>query len=185
MGKTADAEEIFILDLDGTIKLSTLAADEGKPQADPAVLHRGSSHTTVQNVYTSVSPVGRPSRSRRPLFDQDGGGQRVAVLAANLSLQRLDRIVQERTGLGETGRTYLVGPDGRLIQGTTSGRCRDRRRLAGDPHGPHPADGQGLYPDDRGTAVIGVYRWLSERGAGLLAEISQDEAFGSARQLAR
>ena len=44
--------------------------------------------------------------------------------------------------------------------------------------------GQGLYADDRGTAVVGVYRWLGDRGAGLLAEISQDEAFGSARQLA-
>ena len=32
--------------------------------------------------------------------------------------------------------------------------------------------------------VIGVYRWLADRGAGLLAEVSQDEAFASARQLA-
>ncbi len=44
--------------------------------------------------------------------------------------------------------------------------------------------GQGLYVDDRGTPVIGVYHWIADRGAGLLAELSQDEAFGSARQLA-
>jgi hypothetical protein len=36
----------------------------------------------------------------------------VAVLAANLSLERVDRIVLERTGLGATGRAYLVDADG-------------------------------------------------------------------------
>ncbi len=32
--------------------------------------------------------------------------------------------------------------------------------------------------------VIGVYTWLPDRASGLLAEMSQDEAFGPARQLA-
>ena len=185
VSKTADAEEIFILGLDGTIQLSTLGGDEGKTQADKTYFADGSSHTTVQNVYTS-DLTGRPTITvATPLFDQDGGGQRVAVLAANLSLQRLDRIVQERTGLGDTGRTYLVGPDGRLIQGSVSG---------GDPLATvdsagiravlRQEDGKSLYADDRGTPVVGVYRWLGDRGAGLLAEISQDEAFRSTRELA-
>ena len=39
-------------------------------------------------------------------------------------------------------------------------------------------------PTRLGVPVIGVYRWLPDRGAGLIAEMSQDEAFGSARQLA-
>ncbi len=185
VGKTADAEEIFILDLDGNIRLSTLAGDEGKAQATESFFTDGSSHTTVQNVYTS-DLTGRPTITvATPLFDQDGGGQRVAVLAANLSLQRLDRIVQERTGLGETGRTYLVGPDSRLIQGTVAGAVGAG---AVDSTGIEAVlaqrSGQGLYDDDRGTPVVGVYQWLGDRGAGLLAEISQDEAFGSARQLA-
>ena len=185
VGKTADAEEIFILDLDGTIRLSTLAGDEGKAQATESFFSNGSSHTTVQNVYTSAL-TGRPTITvATPLFDQDGGGQRVAVLAANLSLQRLDRIVQERTGLGDTGRTYLVGPDSRLIQGTVAAGGGP---AAVDSEGIRTVlryqSGQGLYVDDRGTPVVGVYQWLADRGAGLLAEISQDEAFGSARQLA-
>ena len=32
--------------------------------------------------------------------------------------------------------------------------------------------------------VIGVYRWLPDREAAIVAEISQGEAFASARQLA-
>jgi PAS domain S-box-containing protein len=178
----SDAEEIFILDLNGTVRLSTLARDEGASQASQSFFAGGSSQPTVQNVYTS-SLSGRPTITvATPLFDKNGAGQRVAILAANLSLQRVEAIVQGRTGLGQTGRTYLVGPDHQLIQGaTTAAATVDspgiRNVLAGQ-------NGQGLYLDDRGIPVIGVYRWLNDRGAGLLAEMSQNEAFGSARDLA-
>jgi len=33
------------------------------------------------------------------------------IVAAKLSLEQINSIMQERTGLGETGETYLVGPD--------------------------------------------------------------------------
>ena len=120
-----------------------------------------------------------------PLFDQNGGGQRVAVLAANLQLERLDRIILERTGLGETGQTYLVGGDSRFVH--------ERMNTGADANGVHSAgiddavagnNGQGLYADYRGVPVIGVYRWLPDREAAIVAEISQGEAFASARQLA-
>ena len=45
-------------------------------------------------------------------------------------------------------------------------------------------NGQGLYSDYRGVPVIGVYEWLPQRDAAIVAEISQDEAFQSARGLA-
>jgi len=184
VSRTADAEEIYILDLDGTIRLSTLAADEGTSQASEPFFQDGSSHTTVQNVYTSTLTHLPTITVATPLFDQNGQGQRVAVLAANLSLQRVDRIIAERTGLGDTGRTYLVGPDHRLIQGTTTGGSTSTVDSTGITDVLAQHDGQGLYLDDRGVPVIGVYRWLANRGAGLMAEIGQDEAFGSARELA-
>ncbi|MBI2763236.1 MAG: response regulator [Chloroflexi bacterium] len=181
VSQTADAEEIFILDLSGTIRLSTLAQDEGVSQANQTFFAEGSFQPTVQNVYTS-SLTGRPTITiATPLFDRNGAGQRVAVLAANLSLQRVDKIVREGTGLGSTGRTYLVGPDHRVIEGTASGAFVDSPGISDVLA---RKDGRGLYVDDRGTPVIGLYRWLGDRGAGLLAEISQEEAFSPARALA-
>ena len=154
--------------------------DEGTSQAERAVLRRRLVPARPSRTSTPRRLTNRPTITvATPLFDQNGGGQRVAVLAANLSLARLDRIVQQRTGLGETGRTYLVGPDRRLIQRRRPQLRRASCRLPGDPRGPSQRqDGQGLYADDRGVPVIGVYRWLGDRGAGLIAEISQDEAFG-------
>src|SRR5262245_9183697 len=104
VAQTADAEEIYVVGLDGTIRLSTLADHESASVGAEDFFATGQSHTFVQNAYRS-SLTGRPTITiATPLFDKNGKGQRVAVVAANLSLQRVDRIVLERTGLGETGR---------------------------------------------------------------------------------
>ena len=181
----ADAQELMILDLDGTVRLSTVPALEGIVQKDAPYFTRGTSHTTVQNVYASELTGSPTITVASPLFDQNGGGQRVAVLAANLQRERLDRIILETTGLGETGQTYLVGGDSRFVH--------ERMNTGADADGVHSAgiddavaghNGRGLYADYRGVPVIGVYRWLPEREAAIVAEISQGEAFASARQLA-
>ena len=100
VSQTADAEEIYVLDLDGKVRLSTLAEHEGISQADEEFFATGSSHTTVQNAYRSTLTNLPTITVATPLFDQDGGGRRVAVLAANLSLQRIDRIVLDSMCMG-------------------------------------------------------------------------------------
>ncbi len=42
---------------------------------------------------------------------RDANGSLIGVLAYQLSLENIDRIMHERTGLGETGETYIVGDD--------------------------------------------------------------------------
>lgn len=41
-------------------------------------------------------------------------GEMVAVLAIQVSLKDINAIMQERTGMGQTGETYLVGTDNRM-----------------------------------------------------------------------
>lgn len=40
--------------------------------------------------------------------------QLVAIIVGQLSITPIDRIMRERSGMGETGETYLVGPDFRM-----------------------------------------------------------------------
>ena len=183
--QTSDAQEFMIVDLDGTIRLSTVPAHEGLSQADQYFFRNGVSHTTVQNSYKSPL-TGLPTITiSNPLFDADGRGRRVGVLAGNLNLERIDRIVLERTGLGEGGATYLVGLDhrflhARLNQGANANGVNSDgilQALAGNSD-------QALYTDYQGVPVIGVYRWLAEHGAALLVELPQAEAFAPAQQLA-
>jgi methyl-accepting chemotaxis protein len=43
-----------------------------------------------------------------PLF---ASGELVGVLAVQISIDKINAVMQERSGMGETGETYLVGPD--------------------------------------------------------------------------
>ena len=116
-----------------------------------------------------------------PLFDQSG--QRIGVVAAVLNLERLDRIVLERTGLGDSGDTYLVGTDSRFVHARLLGEYPDPVTSDGIEQAIAQREGQGLYDSYEGVPVIGVYHWLPEVGTALMAEMSQNEAFQPARQL--
>jgi methyl-accepting chemotaxis protein len=48
----------------------------------------------------------------KPIIDSDG--KQLGVMVFQLSLQAINEIMQESTGMGETGETYLVGPDKRM-----------------------------------------------------------------------
>ena len=183
--QTSDAQEFMILDLDGVVRLSTLSTHEGKSQADEFFFTNGVSHTTVQNAYES-SLTNLPTITiSNPLFDADGRGRRVGVLAGNLSLERIDRIVLERTGLGEGGATYLVGNDHRFIHARLNqGEYASGVTSTGIDLALAEGSGRALYTDYRGVPVIGVYRWIAEHEAALMVELPQAEAFAPAQELA-
>jgi len=181
VSKTADAQEFLVLDLDGNILVSTVAEHEGLSQADEPWFVEGSSNTYVQPVSQGALSDSSVITIATPLFDQSG--QRIGVVAAVLNLERLDRIVLERTGLGDSGETYLVGTDGRFVHARLLGEYPDPVSSSGIERAIAQQEGQGLYESYEGVPVIGVYRWLPEVGSALMAEMSQDEAFQPARQL--
>ena len=117
-----------------------------------------------------------------PLFDRDG--EQVAVVAGVLNLARLDQIILQETGLGETGEAYLVGSDGGPVHASMRGEFPDGVSSDGIDRALVQTEGQGLYENYRGVPVMGVYTWQPEVGSALLTEISQQEAFAPARQVA-
>lgn len=185
-------QEIFILDQKGNIIISTDNTHVGENRADEYYFVRGQelifpASTFVQNVY--ISPVtGKPTMTIVvPFFGVSG--QRLGLLAAHLYLERMNRIILNRTGLGESGETYLVDRGNTFVS-----EARFRSQQIEFPQGIHTegidaavagTDGSGLYLNYEGVPVIGVYRWLDDREMALLAEMRQDEAFAPAQQLAQ
>ena len=47
-----------------------------------------------------------------PLFSKD---EFLGVIIVDLDLEKLFKITQDRTGLGKTGKTYLINKDGYII----------------------------------------------------------------------
>ena len=182
---TSDAQELMILDDTGRVRLSTAPENEGRSQARELFFRRGVSHTTVQNPYRSSLTGGPTITVSTPVFTESGLGQRVGVLAANLNLARLDRIVLPTAGLGSTGTSYLVGPDHRFVHEIlNTGKARGGLHSTGIDRALEHASGEGLYDNYLGVPVIGVYRWLPDHNAALVVEMSQHAAFAPARRLA-
>src|SRR5215218_1597620 len=183
VSQTADAQELLVLDLDGRVVVSTVPDHERLDQKGEEYFTRGASSTYVHPVAPSPLTARPTITVATPLFDRNG--QRIGVVAANLNLERLDRIVLPATGLGRTGQSYLVGSDGRFVHSrlSTGANARGVSSQAID-RGLDEREGQGLYESYAGVPVIGVYHFLDEIGAVLVAEQSQNAAFAPARRLA-
>jgi PAS domain S-box-containing protein len=178
-------EEIFIIDLNGTVVVSSDRMHEGQSVASDLSFTEGRSKTLATPVYP-VSPDEKPFIVIvTPLFDMQG--KRTGVLASYISLTHVDRIILERTGLGRSGETYLVDRNRRVVSETplmengTSSRMVMSEGIDAALGG---NDGSGLYRNYAGIPVIGVYHWVDNQNVALLTEMSQDEAFAPARDLA-
>jgi signal transduction histidine kinase/CheY-like chemotaxis protein len=120
---------------------------------------------------------------------RDRAGQRQGVILADLNFEGIAQVVGKRAGLGKMGETYLVGS---LVNQNTF-ISREQLDLPTDPQqlrsqgidqAMQGRSGMGLYRNYGGIPVLGVYRWLENQNLALFAEISQEEAFRPARQLA-
>ncbi|BAT56892.1 histidine kinase (plasmid) [Nostoc sp. NIES-3756] len=182
--------EIYILDRSNRIILSTDRKREGQYELLGNI-------TYVEDVKLGykldpifyVSPVtGKPSVTLATEL-RDKAGVRQGMILAHVSLDQIDQIVRERTGLSESGETYLVGS---LITKNTfisQTPTKNKNFLNGiSSKGIDAAmsgsTGSGLYKNYAGVPVIGVYRWLNDQDLALLVEMGQAEAFAPARHLA-
>jgi len=182
ISQTADAEEYLVLDQSGRVRLSTTASHEGVSQAHESYFQQAADAVTVVQPIANSSMTGGPTITiATPLFDNDG--QEIGELAANLSLERLDGIVLQATGLGDSGQMYLVAPNhqfvGQRLQAGTKGAVHS----LGIDQGLKDGSGHALYRDYHGIPVIGSYAWLDGPGAVLVAEMNQHAAFAPARRL--
>ncbi len=180
-----DLQEIFILaDEDGKVVFSTNPDHEGEYRNAERYFAQGKSATFVQNVYPSPE-TSKPSMTiATPLLDESG--QRLGVVAIHLNLDRMDKIILERAGLGETGETYLIDSYHRFVSGERFGReaFATSAHSEGIDAALQGIDGWGSYQNYAGVPVIGVYRWIEDREIALLAEMHQQEALAPARRLA-
>jgi signal transduction histidine kinase/CheY-like chemotaxis protein len=182
--------EIFILNRSNQVILSTNKDRIGQYEvlANISYIENVEIGNTFAPIFY-VSPVtGKPSVTlASPLRNQQG--ERQGVILAHLNLERIDQIIRERTGLGESSETYLVGS---LITKNTfiskeennTQEYPDGVSSKGIDEAMRGISSRGLYRNYAGVLVIGVYSWLNDQDLALLVEMEQEEAFAAAHQLA-
>ena len=114
----------------------------------------------------------------RPLLQ---GGEVIGVVALQLPVDRLNAILQERAGLGESGETYLVGADHLMRTDSRFTKESTLLQLAVDTEGVREglqgSAGVKVIDDYRGVPVWSAYAPLDVAGLDwvLLAEIDEAE----------
>jgi PAS domain S-box-containing protein len=164
----------------GRIVFSTDVASEGQFRVLDSEFLEGTRGMSIQNVHPSPITLDPTMSISAPLFTR--GGTAVGVIVVTLSLDSMDRIIQDRTGLGATGEAYLVDRFSTFVSGSRFGRANYPRGVhsrgidAALKHG----SGSGSYLNYDGVPVIGAYRWIEARDIALLVEVSRAEAFHAA-----
>ncbi len=117
-----------------------------------------------------------------PLFD---GKEKIGVLIFQMPVSKIDAVMQDRSGLGETGETYLVGAD-KLMR--SNSRFSEKPTifiqkvdtLAVKEAGEGKTDSK-IVKDYRGVPVLSAYAPFKVLGLNwsILAEIDEAEAFAA------
>lgn len=176
-------EEMFIMNLQGRVILSTDPTQEGKVHIRESYFQPALEGPYVQPPSYSPSLEETSVLSARPL--KDTSGSTIAILVGRTNIDALNEVMLERAGLGETGETYLVGNNHVLL---TDSRFKAQERIYAHTQGADAAikdhiNGAGQYQSYRYIPVVGVYRWLPELQVALMAEQSTDEAYRGITQI--
>ncbi|HTO27320.1 MAG TPA: methyl-accepting chemotaxis protein, partial [Devosia sp.] len=131
--------DLYLFDLKGFMVYSVNKAEdfgtsfaEGGPLATSSLGQVFQQAVAIENpddlVFADFAPyqaaAGLPaSFFAKPVFNAQG--RKVGVLAIQLPSERLDAVIGDRTGLGETGEVLVVGPDGLLRSDSTFTEAND------------------------------------------------------------
>jgi GAF domain-containing protein/HAMP domain-containing protein len=168
--------EMFLLDLEGATILSSVGTT-GRLYGEQFFFQRGLAGPYTEATFcTELLPP--QVISVRPVLSEQGDV--LGVLGCRVDTSVLRGITLERTGLGNTGESYMVGPgsvactdllmaeSGILVKSLGAQKAIEER-----------AAGSLAYDNYAGKPVVGAYRWLPRLGVALLAEQEQREAFAA------
>lgn len=103
-------EELLVLDLQGRVMASTFPEHAGHSASDLDYFKSGLGTTYTQPVFQSPITGQLTTVISTPIRDADR--QPIGVLAARLNLSRFFRLINDVTGLGQTGETMV----GRVVE---------------------------------------------------------------------
>lgn len=147
----------------------------------------GNSDFTMLEDFAYYPPSkGAASFVASPIFDDEGI---IGVLIFQLPIDQINVIMQERSGMGESGETYLVGSD-KLMR--SDSRFSDESTIFKQKIDPDTANkalngnsGIETTPDYRGVPVLSAYAPLPLQDVQwvILSEIDKAEAYAPAQRI--
>lgn len=194
-------DELFLIDLDGKVVVSTNPDREAVSYGEEAIFLKGIFQPSSQLPFTDSFPVNQQSQLidsdrasvfvSRPVFGEDG--QVTGVMGGRADVKALIALLEEQTGLGKTGKAYLVNENHALLNGIqriNNDELGTENQQFADSNGirlaiQQASDDSGLYTDYFDNSVVGTYKWIPKLQAILAVEQDATEAFQAASATAK
>ena len=174
-------EELYVVTTNGKVVVSTETGNVGKVLVGKEYFSSLFTYGFVSRPFYDLTRQTMQVVASAPLTDRSGT---VASLAGLANLTILEGVMAERTGLGTTGETYLVGPNGTVITPTLAKKRNDVVRLAGvETAAKGILTEESTYQTASGTPMVAAFRWISSLGVVLVAEQTQAEALAPSLQI--
>lgn len=173
--------EIFLLNTQGVVVLSSENAQEGQDYNQRAFFLQGLQETFLEAPSYSTALARPVMFVSRPILS--GENVAIGVIAGRVRMEQLDQLLNDRAGLGETGKTYLVNADKILVAGFSEDEQGKpinsvgldialQQLTTGATDQPMSAS---YYNDFRLVPVLGVNQAIPEIHAVLMAEQDSNE----------
>jgi signal transduction histidine kinase len=175
-------EELFFMGPGGQVLVSTDRGHENQQLGMNDYFTQGLSGEFIQEPSWSLSLDKMTVVASCPVTHR---GDSFGVLAGRANLDSLNAVMVGRAGLGQTGETYLVGSNHRLLTelrrpGYTIPNAYVRTAGA-DAGVDRNQSGFATYRGYADENVIGVYEWIPQLKVALLAEQGESEALRATR----
>ena len=182
--------ELFLLDrVSGNVLVSTTRSDEGNLKADYPYFAETleKRETVISDIYFSKTLLQPSMVVSTPIFDREQKTRIIAILVARIDLENtIYELLQDRTGLGETGETLIVNKEGYALNEL---RWYDNAplnlnisatpaRLAIQGH-----KGIVEVEDYRNVHVLAAYTFIPQTGWGFVSKQDHAEVFSSIQSM--
>ncbi len=170
--------DLFVMDDQGVVILSTNSVDEGKVRQSESYFVNSKKETYLRDFYydTSINApvivVGTPIKNKEGKF--------LGVLAGRLRLEMINGVIRESSGLGKTAESFLVNKNNLLVTELTKEAGVSLKKTIFTPQVNKCITGEnviGKAIDYHGDEVYGSYRWIPAIGSCLATKVDTQEVF--------
>ena len=196
--------EMKILDLKGNHLVSLKGINEneaakawfkGAIEAAKKTAKGGTCHDLFVSSIEYCGELGLPSIHMSHVIRNPESFAPIAMMVVDVNIDLIKNIMQEATGLGRTGETYLVGSDGIMRSNSRLSETPTIFKRKIDTEGVHHVfekrEGQRgadfcenlIYKDFRGVSVLGHNHYIPELDIAVMTEIEEAEAFAAVTEI--
>jgi len=194
LDQSSQLDELFLIDLQGDVIVSTDPEREKINYADTIIYQQALIQPATQLPFMDFEAGddinGILSQDRFsiitavPVYSVDS--HLLGIMGGRASIEMLHTTLNEQTGLGKTGKAYLVNHNRAVLEGTRFGDTTiaeaETKSFIMDVSGIEDAiqtsgNHAGEYSGHNAEPVIGVYRWLPDLQIVLSVEQDRDEAY--------